>query len=90
MRSGDESDNEDLTDASSESQWFEFPGTYARYFHRTPLLIFRGKGSPDQGMNGSLFMRFSHVTRHYIARHLELPELWDQQPFILTRVRYPV
>lgn len=33
-------------------------------------------------------MRFSHVTRHYIAPHLELPELWDQQPFILTRVRY--
>ena len=31
-------------------------------------------------------MRFSRVTRHYIARHLETPGLWDRHPFVLTKV----
>ena len=39
MTSGDESDNEDLTDASSESEWFEFAGTCAPYLHKTTNFI---------------------------------------------------
>ena len=86
MTSGDESDNEDLTDASSDSEWFEFASGYSRHLWHASRLTFRDIGSSDRGIHNSLLMRYSHVTRHYIAYHLETLGLWDRHPFVLTKV----
>ncbi|KAF5386043.1 hypothetical protein D9615_002215 [Tricholomella constricta] len=74
MTSGDESDDEDLTDASSDSDWSEFANEDASNSDR------------DQ----SILRHYVHVTRHYAARFLESPELWDGCPFILVRDRTPL
>jgi hypothetical protein len=39
MTSGDESDNEDLTDASSESDWFEFASGCSRHLRDISYLM---------------------------------------------------
>ncbi|KAF9465079.1 hypothetical protein BDZ94DRAFT_1351083 [Collybia nuda] len=69
MISGDESDDEDLTDASSDGDW-------SNISHKD-----------SSGADNSLFMHYSHVTRQYATRHLEVPNLWEGSPFILTRDR---
>ncbi|KAG6903050.1 hypothetical protein C0995_007483 [Termitomyces sp. Mi166 len=51
MSSGDESDDEDLTDASSDSDWSEFADTVDSDF------------DPER----ATLKRYSHVTRHYMA-----------------------
>ncbi|KAG5648496.1 hypothetical protein DXG03_003107 [Asterophora parasitica] len=72
MTSGDESDNEDLTDASSDSDWSEFAN------------------APDSDEDQTLLQHYIHVARHYAARSLESPELWDGCPFIVVRDRTPL
>ncbi|KAF8070507.1 hypothetical protein FPV67DRAFT_1756074, partial [Lyophyllum atratum] len=74
MSSGDESDDEDLTDASSDSDWSGFANDSA------------SGSDPDE----SLLRHYSHVTRHYIAPFLGSLELWDGCPFVLIRDRRPV
>ncbi|GLB37483.1 putative fermentation associated protein [Lyophyllum shimeji] len=71
MSSGDESDDEDLTDASSDSDWWD--------------LIDETASDSDPDM--SLLRHYSDVTRHYIAPFLETPESWDGCPFVLVRDR---
>jgi hypothetical protein len=86
MTSGDESDNEDLTDASSESDWSDMSCEFKHTFQWVVKLM-RLDSSDIETIN-SLFIHYSHVTRQYIARHLTSPTLWEGSPFILTRVRF--
>ncbi|KAG6900261.1 hypothetical protein C0993_000714 [Termitomyces sp. T159_Od127] len=69
MSSGDESDDEDLTAASSDSDWSEFADA-----------VDSGSDSERETLR-----HYSHVIRHYMAHLLELPNLWDGCPFILVR-----
>ncbi|KAG6845925.1 hypothetical protein H0H87_000731 [Tephrocybe sp. NHM501043] len=70
MSSGDESDDEDLTDASSASDWSDIADT----------------SGPISGSEWSMLRHYSHVTRHYVTRFLNTPDLWDGCPFVLVRV----
>jgi hypothetical protein len=84
MTSGDESDDEDLTDASSESDWFEFASACCQRLQNDSWNSCSELA--NRGMNHSLLMRFSRISRHYTANYLETPGLWNRHPFVLTKV----
>ncbi|KAG6841879.1 hypothetical protein C0991_005609 [Blastosporella zonata] len=69
MSSGDESDDEDLTDASSDDDWSDFPD----------------ESGSNSGVGESTLRHYSHVSRHYTAHFLNSPDLWDGCPFVLVR-----
>ncbi|KAG6849567.1 hypothetical protein H0H93_007348 [Arthromyces matolae] len=69
MSSGDESDDEDLTDTSSDAEWFDHVGP----------------AGLESDSRRTTMRHYSQVTRHYAAPSLESPGLWDGCPFILVR-----
>ncbi|KAG5639402.1 hypothetical protein H0H81_002934 [Sphagnurus paluster] len=87
MSSGDESDDEDLTDASSESSWSDIAGDFF------PMLcivffiyfLFVGEDGLTHDKDPTTLRNYTYVTRHYVGRFLESLELWDGCPFILVR-----
>lgn len=84
MTSGDESDDEDLTDASSDSNWSYLVGKYKILNIFLDLIILLDQDIPN-GTDKSIFIHYSHLTRHYVANS---PEIWDQPHFTLVRVRF--
>jgi hypothetical protein len=84
MSSGDESDDEDLTEGDvSDSEWSDIDhgkptGFSSEYLH--------SRSSDVSGNNFSLMAQYSRSTRHYKAPRLNFPSQWNGSPFLLTRV----
>jgi hypothetical protein len=85
MSSGDESDDEDLTEGDvSDSEWSDIDhgkptGFSSEYLH--------SRSSDVSGNYFSLLMaQYSRSTRHYKAPRLNFPSQWNGSPFLLTRV----
>lgn len=92
MSSGDESDNEDLTDAEfTDSDWSDDAGAYVSTFPLFKLIVLISGHSLAPSMVGSkaLLNFYTHSTRHYEARHIHNPYLWNDTPFVLTKVSKP-
>ncbi|KAF8664381.1 hypothetical protein AX16_000752 [Volvariella volvacea WC 439] len=71
MTSGDESDNEDLTEGStSDSDWSEDEGS-----------------DPCKEAGRSLLSFYSHLVNHYHGHYLGRPALWSESPFAVTKER---
>ncbi|TFK75375.1 hypothetical protein BDN72DRAFT_832240 [Pluteus cervinus] len=76
MSSGDESDNEDFTDAeSTDSDWSDDPDIPS-------------SSRPPPGSK-SLLNFYTHYSSHYAAQDLGRPCYWNGSPFVLTRSRDP-
>lgn len=89
MSSGDESDNEDLIDTSSDSDWSDTAGSFKLCSPLVKLISSHTERLEETDVptsNRALLAYYSRVTRRYTARQLGEPSMWIGSPFTLTRV----
>lgn len=84
MSTGDESDDEDLTDAdTSDGDWSDNGESETL----KPKLLFNFLLDGVDGEAKSLLGQYHRFTNHYNSRYLTSPSLWEESPFVLTHVR---
>ena len=83
MSSGDESDNDGLTEGESLASDWSDTGEPFRQPHFGPSLKSRALEQIDKLQLADYY----RITNHYTPSHLRNPYLWEGSPFVLTRVR---
>ena len=83
MYSGDESDDDGLTEGESSASDWSDTGESFRQPHSGPFSKSRASEQTDKPRLAD----YHHITNHYTPLHLRDPFLWEGSPFVLTRVR---